>query len=296
VGAAHLGDPRNDENLIIAQLHVAFFKLHNHFIDDGRAFTEAQRLTRWHYQWVIVNDFLPRMVGQDTVKKLLDDDRGRIRYNGKLYQPRNPGRPFMPVEYSGAAYRFGHSMIRAEYEIQDGHTVPIFGQDGHQDLRGSRPIPANMWMDWNHFFDVPGMHTPDGRNMARLIDTKISLPLSTLPSTVVTPAAGAITALAERNLLRQAPWPAGRPGRRQGHGCETADQRRAGSDRPALGRQGAAVLSHLEGVRAARRPPARTGGRGHRRRGRPRAHGAGQELLLQRAHPVQAGVLAVPDG
>jgi hypothetical protein len=144
VGAAHLGDPRHDENLIVAQLHVAFFKLHNHFIDDGRAFTEAQRLTRWHYQWVIVNDFLPRMVGQDTVKKLLDDDRGRIRYNGKLYQPRNPGRPFMPVEYSGAAYRFGHSMIRAEYEIQDGHTVPIFGQDGHQDLRGSRPIPANI--------------------------------------------------------------------------------------------------------------------------------------------------------
>jgi hypothetical protein len=202
VGATHLGDPRNDENQIVAQLHVAFIKLHNHFIDDGKAFAEAQRLARWHYQWVIVNDFLPRMVGPDTVKKLLQDNRGRIGYNGKLYQPRNPSRPFMPVEYSGAAHRFGHSMIRAEYEIQDGHTVPVFGQDGHEDLRGSRPIPANMWMDWNYFFDVPGMHTPDDRNMARLIDTKISLPLSPLPSTVVAPVAGAITALAERNLLR----------------------------------------------------------------------------------------------
>ena len=108
----------------------------------------------------------------------------------------------MPVEYSGAAYRFGHSMIRAEYEVQDGHTVPIFGQDGYEDLRGNRQIPASLWIDWNYFFEIPGMNTPDDRNMARLIDTQLSLPLFKLPSTVVAPTAGAIVALAERNLLR----------------------------------------------------------------------------------------------
>jgi hypothetical protein len=108
----------------------------------------------------------------------------------------------MPVEYSGAAYRFGHSMIRAEYEVQDGHTVPIFGQDGYEDLRGNRQIPASLWIDWNYFFEIPGMNTPDDRNMARLIDTQLSLPLFKLPSTVVAPVAGAIVALAERNLLR----------------------------------------------------------------------------------------------
>ena len=108
----------------------------------------------------------------------------------------------MPVEYSGAAYRFGHSMIRAEYEVQDGHTVPIFGQDGYEDLRGNRQIPASLWIDWNYFFEIPGMNTPDDRNMARLIDTQMSLPLFKLPSTVVAPTAGAIVALAERNLLR----------------------------------------------------------------------------------------------
>ena len=93
-------------------------------------------------------------------------------------------------------------MIRAEYEVQDGHTVPIFGQDGYEDLRGNRPIPPTLWIDWNYFFEIPGMNTPDDRNMARLIDTQLSLPLSKLPSTVVAPTAGAIVALAERNLLR----------------------------------------------------------------------------------------------
>ncbi|MBC3194307.1 peroxidase [Pseudonocardia sp. C8] len=203
VGAAFLGDPRNDENLIIAQLHTAFMRLHNRFVDDGRSFAQAQELTRWHYQWVIVNDFLPRMVGRDLVDRLLSRPaRGPARFLGRHYRPRNPKRPYMPVEYSGAAYRFGHSMIRAEYEVHDARTVPIFAPDGHEDLRGSRPIPPSLAVDWNYFFDIPGLSRPDDRNMARLIDTKLSLPLSTLPSTVVTPAVGAITALAERNLLR----------------------------------------------------------------------------------------------
>src|SRR4051795_13048750 len=108
----------------------------------------------------------------------------------------------MPVEYSGAAYRFGHSMIRAEYEMQEAHTVPIFGPDGFEDLRGGRPIPPTLWADWNYFFDIPGMDSPDDRNMARTIDTQIALPLTSLPPTVVARTADAIIALAERNLLR----------------------------------------------------------------------------------------------
>jgi hypothetical protein len=108
----------------------------------------------------------------------------------------------MPVEYSGAAYRFGHTMIRAEYEMQEGHTVPIFGPDGFEDLRGGRPIPPTLWADWNYFFEIPGMNSPDDRNMARTIDTQIALPLAALPPTVVARTADAIIALAERNLLR----------------------------------------------------------------------------------------------
>jgi hypothetical protein len=203
VGAAYLGDPRNDENLIVAQLHVVFLRMHNKLMDSGLKFEKAQQQLRWTYQYLLVNDFLARMCGQDVVNSLIRRrGNGPIQFTGKLYQPRNVNKPYMPVEYSGAAYRFGHSMIRAEYEVQDGHTVPIFGQDGYEDLRGNRQIPASLWIDWNYFFEIPGMNTPDDRNMARLIDTQMSLPLFTLPSTVVAPTAGAIVALAERNLLR----------------------------------------------------------------------------------------------
>jgi Animal haem peroxidase len=202
-GAAYLGDPRNDENLIVAQLHVVFLRMHNKLMDEGKTFAEAQQLLRWRFQWLIVHDYLPRIVGQGVIDGLLRRrGTGKIEFLGKYYTPRNKAKPYMPVEYSGAAYRFGHSMIRAEYEVQDGHTVPIFGRDDHEDLRGSRPIPPSLWIDWNYFFPVPGMDAPDDRNMARRIDSQISLPLSYLPPTVVADTAGAIKALAERNLLR----------------------------------------------------------------------------------------------
>jgi hypothetical protein len=201
VGAAYLGDPRNDENLIVCQLHTVFIRLHNKFMSQGMTYAQARRETRFHYQWLIVNDYLPRIVGKEVVSSLIKRD-GTIKFFGTFYKPGNPANPYMPIEYSGAAYRFGHSMIRAEYEMQDGHTVPIFGADGYEDLRGNRPIPANLWADWNYFFDIPGLEPPDDRNMARLIDSQISLPLFTLPSTVVAPTDKAIIALAERNLLR----------------------------------------------------------------------------------------------
>jgi Animal haem peroxidase len=203
LGAAYLGDPRNDENLIVAQLHAVFLRKHNQLMDAKLTFAQAQQQLRWHFQWLIVHDYLPRIAGADVVAGLLRTGKtGKIECPAKYYTPRNRAKPYMPVEYSGAAYRFGHSMIRAEYEVQDGHTVPIFGPDDHEDLRGNRPIPESLWMDWNYFFDIPGMDSPDDRNMARRIDTQLSLPLYSLPPTVVARTTGAIIALAERNLLR----------------------------------------------------------------------------------------------
>ncbi len=203
VGKAFLGDPRNDENLIVAQLHTVFLRLHNTLRDSGLSFEEARKQTRFHFQWLIVHDFLPRIVGQKMVDSILTRrSDGTLTARNTCYLPRNKANPYMPIEFSGAAYRYGHSMIRAEYEVQDQHTVPIFARDGYEDLRGNRPIPHDLWVDWNYFFDIPGLESPDDRNMARRIDTQISLPLSTLPSTVVAPTAGAIVALAERNLLR----------------------------------------------------------------------------------------------
>jgi hypothetical protein len=199
-GHALLGDPRNDENLVLAQLHVGFLAFHNRLIDEGRSFTEARKLTRWHFQWLIVNEFLPRVCGRALMDSYLSVPPSQVR--PRFYTARNPSKPFMPIEYSVGAYRFGHSMIRSEYEMNDAHTRPTFGQEGF-DLRGSRPVPAELQADWSYFFDVPGMEQPDGLNLARRIDANLAIPLHDLPDTVVprdiTPA---FTDLAERNLLR----------------------------------------------------------------------------------------------
>jgi hypothetical protein len=202
-GTALIGEARNDENLIVAQLHLLFIKFHNRCLSSGLAttFAEAQNLTRWYFQWVIVHDYLSHIVGDDVVARFLTTEGGKPKVKREFYKPQNPNRPMMPIEYSVAAFRFGHSMVRAAYLLnqRNGASViaPIFGAEG-SDLRGSRPLPARLQIDWQHFFEVPGQ--PAGsRNQSRLIDGKLSLPLFNLPPTVVS---DAMVSLAQRNLIR----------------------------------------------------------------------------------------------
>ena len=142
-GRAIIPEPRNDENLIIVQLHKAVAKFHNRIVDYARAqgirrewvFETARRLTRWHYQWAVIHDFLPRFVGDGlvgpngTVYKEVAGKPPVINLN--YYRPTNrDGRPFMPVEFAVAAYRFGHSIIRPFYVINQrlGRAAsPVFG-------------------------------------------------------------------------------------------------------------------------------------------------------------------------
>jgi hypothetical protein len=202
-GRAFIGDPRNDENLIVAQLHLAFVKFHNRCLSTGIApdFATARRLTQWHFQWVIANDYLPTVVGADVVARFLEYKNNKISVKRDNYKPKNKDRPMMPIEYSVAAFRFGHSMVRAGYLMsqRNGTTVaaPIFGAEG-SDLRGNRPMPARLELDWKHFFEVPGQLDAT-RNASRLIDGKLSLPLFNLPPTVVS---DAMVSLAQRNLIR----------------------------------------------------------------------------------------------
>ncbi len=196
-GTAILGDARNDENLILAQLHLLFLKFHNRCLDLRLAGTlaEAQRLTRWHYQWAIVHDFLVNVAGSDVVARFLPGTPPIVRR--EFYKPVNPTRPMMPIEYSVAAYRFGHSMVRAGYTLNSAGGAPMF-DPVQPDLRGSRPLPAALQIEWWRFFPVPG--APAGpRNQARLIDGKLAIPLLNLPPTVVS---DPMVSLAERNLVR----------------------------------------------------------------------------------------------
>jgi hypothetical protein len=220
-------DDRNDENTIVAQTHVAFLKLHNKVMDtvaqaegdddDGSAtFTQAEedhsrtpfhvakRLVRWHYQWLVLNDFLPQLIDRNV----LDD----IRANGRRFydfsgDPFN-GEPFMPLEFSGAAYRFGHSMVRDEYNFNrvfsDPLKVPgasrvadlrlLFTFTGRGGMFDLPTLPSNWIIDWRRFFQVDD---PTLLNFTRRIDTTMAQGLRRLAVPAGQPAV-----LAVRNLLR----------------------------------------------------------------------------------------------
>jgi hypothetical protein len=208
---AIIGDPRNDENMMISGLHAAFIMFHNHAVDvvaarDRRdapeeVYRKARRLTTWHYQWMIVHEFLPLFVGQ----RMVDTVMGRGR---RYYTPREA---FIPVEFQGAVYRFGHSMVRPSYRAnlagQGG--APFFGfifdptaegQADPADLRGFTRAPRRF-IDWQTFFDFG-----DGQMRTnKLIDTKLSTPLFNLPRATI-PAPDGPTSLAQRNLLRHITW------------------------------------------------------------------------------------------
>jgi hypothetical protein len=214
-GRAMLPEPRNDENLIIAQLHKGFIKFHNQLVDLARTqgvrrewvFETARRQARWHYQWAVIHDFLPRIVGDELVGsagQIYKEQLGKapvITLN--YYKPTNrDGRPFMPVEFAVAAYRFGHSMVRPFYIINqataDAGGVPILGETAGFNLNGRRTIPPELVVEWKNILEVDANFTP---RKPRKIDSKLSLPLFSLPSSVVPPP-DPQNLLAVRNNLR----------------------------------------------------------------------------------------------
>ncbi|MEQ8436538.1 MAG: peroxidase family protein [Ilumatobacter fluminis] len=156
---AVIGDPRNDENAIVAQVHLAMMQRHNEFVAAGHGFEDARRLTRWHYQWAVLHDFLPTLCGRTVYDDVLSGD-------GVQLLPWPYGQ-IMPVEFSGAAYRFGHSQVRSDYVISPNQSPrPIFGAPG-EDLRGHAPIDDGRRVDWSLLLD-PAL-TPTFK-----IDTELS--------------------------------------------------------------------------------------------------------------------------
>jgi len=189
-GRAIIGDPRNDVHVILAQLHLAFVKFHNAVVDhlrsqffpDDELFDEARRLTLWHYQWVVVDDYLRRLVTPDVLESVVrrDPSSGRLQTSLRFYHWRN--QPYIPVEFSAAAYRFGHSQVRPAYRLNETlEPLPILTDilvpNPLQHLGGFRPLPKRWTVQWNLFFDLGG----PGPQVSRKIDTKISKSLCALP-------------------------------------------------------------------------------------------------------------------
>ena len=235
--SALLGDPRNDENVIISGLHCGHILFYNRVLDelsefDVRRFPAAQagelsngyvafllarEVTLWHYQWLLVNEHLPQIAGQAVVNDVL-------QHGNRFYKP-PPGDAYMPIEFGAACYRFGHSMVRPSYRANftsgtgdssdptaDPFFALVFDADepdfssppsyDRDDLLGGYPA-KDRYVGWQTFFDLGDGQVKNNKK----IDTTISSVLFTLPVPAIAPKTQTSpTVLPQRNLLRQLTW------------------------------------------------------------------------------------------
>lgn len=173
---AIIGDPRNDENRIISQLQLAMIRFYNAVYSDIKTaspglspeeiYAQAKMSVTWHYHWIIINEFLPALCGKFVVRDILGNGR-------KFYRPKEHA--FIPVEFSVAAYRFGHSMIAQNLKLQKtgvAHNIfsPQFGQ-GFAKISN-----LNQVIEWETLFDFDGSY-----QRAEKIDSTLATDLLDLP-------------------------------------------------------------------------------------------------------------------
>jgi len=187
-GIALIGDPRNDVHLFVSQLQVAMIGVHNRLVERAReagvaaadVFATARRETVWHYQWAILNDYLPSLVDPGLVEEVLAE-------GPRFYWP--GADPKIPFEFADAAFRYGHGQVRDDFRLNDeSGTRRLF-----PDLLGFRPVPGELAVDWSLLFDVEG-EPPVQR--AKRIDGSLVRSLIELPAAV----AGEVEVDAYRSL------------------------------------------------------------------------------------------------
>lgn len=205
---AFIGDSRNDENLVVAQLHLAFLRFHNAVAatlsgTDDERFARAKQLTQWHYQWLIVERYLAAVCDPDVVEMVKASDAARYRIFAAAHGGVTDGHAPLPIEFSVAAFRFGHSMIRGGYIFNDnfgpnGTIGParlreLFQFTGKGGLGGPPVLPSVWIIDWKNFID-----TSDVARTARPLDALLARGLDDLVNEDVPH----LRSLAQRNLRR----------------------------------------------------------------------------------------------
>jgi hypothetical protein len=208
---AFIGDPRNDENLVIAQFHLALLRFHNAVVDwlrfkDPRQerrdtdelFEDARKIVRWTFQWLTVNQFLKTVLRPDVVDSVVRD--GATLYTRALKGSREP---YMPVEFSVACYRFGHSMVRNVYDYNrnfgrkpaggPGFVIPnaslsllfrFTGKSLNPFNGGTQVLPHNWIIEWDRFDGTSPHDAADGQpaHVTRKIDTHLAPRLGEMPN------------------------------------------------------------------------------------------------------------------
>jgi len=190
-------DPRNDENLAVAQTHLAMIRFHNRVLDSlpgsvppAQRFAQARELVTKHYQWMVRTDYLPRICRKSAVDSVFNSGR-KVFEVGAV----PTAVPTMPVEFSVAGFRLGHSMIRASYNwnaIFDGGSGSLellftFSAAGGN-LGGGERLPSNWIADFRRLYDFreagrANLAVPASKfNFAKGLDTRLVDPLANLPA------------------------------------------------------------------------------------------------------------------
>jgi Animal haem peroxidase len=208
---AIIPDKRNDENLAVAQTHLAMIRFHNRVVDTlpsaipaAQRFAEARKIVTKHYQWMIRTDYLPKICQPTVVSNVFAN--GRKAFEAAA-DPMST--PTMPIEFAVAAFRLGHAMVRADYswnvnfpEATLGELFDFSGLSGN--FLGGTRLPSIWIADWRRLynFGVAGrddLKVPAGQfNRAMRIDTRLVDPLRELRIDTTAPRKN----LAFRNLLR----------------------------------------------------------------------------------------------
>lgn len=206
---AVIPEPRNDENVILSQMHLLWLHFHNRVVErlsrpGARVrFEDVRRIVLRHYQWIVVHDLLSKILRPDVHAALL------ARIAPPVPAPLRFGRPpRIPVEFAVAAYRMGHSMVRSEYALNAATRrpgLPLFDalrpdDMGARDLKGFRQRQRGMTIDWSFFFVVDPATKPQ---CARRFDVKLTRALLGMPGMIIRGDSDpARKSLAHRNLLR----------------------------------------------------------------------------------------------
>lgn len=200
-GVALIGDPRNDENIFVSQMQLLFHRFHNKLYNErvregggGKRFEEALKQARYHYQWLVLFDFLKRLCDREVYKFAVN--RLVSGNDPLIYAPDIHGKLTMPVEFSVAAYRVGHTMVRSEYAA-NGENLDIELFDERFGTLGFTAYPEDLVIDWRYLLDVAKCLSP---RMSKAIDPLFADEIQDLP--VVPSKNPNDRALAFRNLLR----------------------------------------------------------------------------------------------
>ncbi|MGH3039067.1 MAG: peroxidase family protein [Gaiellaceae bacterium] len=210
---AVIPDERNDENLAVAQTHLAMIRFHNRVVDTlpssvppAQRFVRARELVVKHYQWMLRHDYVPRISEGAVVRDVFGNDRKVFEVGAAPTDV-----PTMPIEFSVAAFRLGHSMVRDEYnwnrrfDFGSGFLDLLFDfSGGSGNLGGGRRLPSNWIADFRRLYDFGEADRDDlvvsaaRFNRAMRIDTALVQTLRRLRRI----SAGETRNLALRNLIR----------------------------------------------------------------------------------------------